>query len=146
MKPDPMQLFAEAEHFATTALERQLIVELRDLVNGHSELKTENAKLKRDLRDYMLAANSEAEFVDELQKENEGLKDRIQSIYGQLNDTEKEVDDLRLLLKQALAALESADWYINQLEQIVYCVDDTGTHEERAKVQSAITAIKERLG
>jgi hypothetical protein len=49
------------------------------------------------------------------------------------------------LLKQALEALESADWYINQLEQIVYCVDDTGTHEERAKVQSAITAIKERL-
>jgi acetolactate synthase regulatory subunit len=50
------------------------------------------------------------------------------------------------LLRQALEALESADWYIDQLEQIVYDVDDTGTHEERAKVQSAITAIKERLG
>jgi hypothetical protein len=38
--------------------------------------------------------------------ENTGLKDRIQDLYGQLNTTEKEVDDLRLLLAQALKALE----------------------------------------
>jgi 20S proteasome alpha/beta subunit len=41
-------------------------------------------------------------------------------------------------LKLALEALESADWYIDQLEMIVYCVDDDGIHESRAKVQAAI--------
>ena len=51
----------------------------------------------------------------------------------------------REALKLALEALEGADWYINQLELIVYSVDDEGTHENRAKVQSAITAIKEAL-
>lgn len=50
------------------------------------------------------------------------------------------------LLRQALDALESADWYIGQLELIVYSPDDTGTHEDRAKVQSAIAALRERLG
>lgn len=45
----------------------------------------------------------------------------------------------------ALEALEGADWYINQLEMIVYFVDDDGTHENRLKVQQAITAIKETL-
>ena len=48
-------------------------------------------------------------------------------------------------LKLALEALEAGDWYINQLEMIVYCIDDDGTHENRAKVQAAITAIKEAL-
>jgi len=50
------------------------------------------------------------------------------------------------LLRQALTALESSDWYIGQLERIVYSPDDTGTHEERAKVQSTIAALRERLG
>lgn len=50
------------------------------------------------------------------------------------------------LLRQVLVALESADRYIGQLEWIVYSPDDTGTHEERAKVQSAIAALRERLG
>ena len=50
------------------------------------------------------------------------------------------------LLRQALEALESADWYIGQLECIVYSPDDTAVHEERAKVQSAIAALRERLG
>ena len=50
------------------------------------------------------------------------------------------------LLKRALEALESADWYIGQLEWIVYSPDDTGTHEERAKVQSTIAALRERIG
>jgi hypothetical protein len=49
------------------------------------------------------------------------------------------------LLRQALEALESSDWYIGQLEWIVYSPDDTGTHEERAKVQSAIATLRERL-
>lgn len=50
------------------------------------------------------------------------------------------------LLKRTLEALESADWYIGQLELIVYSPDDTGTHEERVKVQSAIAALRDRLG
>lgn len=50
------------------------------------------------------------------------------------------------LLRQALDALESADWYIGQLELLVYSPDDDGTHEERAKVQSTIAALRERLG
>ena len=49
-------------------------------------------------------------------------------------------------MRQALEALESADWYIGQLEWIVYSPDDTGTHEERAKAQSAITALRKRIG
>jgi hypothetical protein len=51
------------------------------------------------------------------------------------------------LLRQALEALESSDWYIGQLEWIVYGPDDnTGAHEERAKVRSTIVALRERLG
>lgn len=54
--------------------------------------------------------------------------------------------EVEALLRQALEALESADWYIGQLEWLVYSPDDTETHEERAKVQSAIAALRERLG
>lgn len=50
------------------------------------------------------------------------------------------------LLRQALEALECSDWYMGQLELIVYSHDDTGTHDARAKVQSTITALRERLG
>ena len=49
------------------------------------------------------------------------------------------------LLRQALEALEAGDWYIDQLEMIVYSDDDTGINGERAKVQAAITALRERL-
>ncbi len=52
---------------------------------------------------------------------------------------------LREAAQQALEALEAGDWYINQLEMIVYSSDDTGTHEERSKVQAAITALKAAL-
>jgi hypothetical protein len=48
-------------------------------------------------------------------------------------------------LKLALEALKDGDWYINQLEMIVYCVDNDEIHFNRAKVQTAITAIKEAL-
>jgi chromosome segregation ATPase len=129
-QPDPMELVRDLEKFATNPSERLLAKELGSLLFDHSTLKVENAKLKKDLRDYMLAANAEAELVDELQKEAEGLKDRIQSIYGQLNDTEKEVDDLRLLLRQALEALEAMNPYPASKE------------EQRA---TAITAIRARL-
>ena len=50
------------------------------------------------------------------------------------------------LLWQALEALEYSDWYIGQLELIVYSHDDTETHDARAKVQSTIAALRERLG
>jgi hypothetical protein len=49
------------------------------------------------------------------------------------------------VLDLALEALESADWYINQLEITLYSDDDAGTHEYRLKVQQAITAIKQAL-
>ena len=57
-----------------------------------------------------------------------------------------EVERLRGLLRQALTALETADWYIDQLERVVYSPGDAGTHEERARVQSTIGALRERLG
>ena len=46
------------------------------------------------------------------------------------------------VMKQALAALEAGDWYIGQLELLVYAADDTDTHRDRAKVQAAITALR----
>lgn len=54
------------------------------------------------------------------------------------------VDDTALL-RQCLDALVAGDWYIDQLEMIVYSADDTGINGERAKVQAAITALRERL-
>jgi hypothetical protein len=45
-------------------------------------------------------------------------------------------------LKLALEALEAADWYINQLEITLYSADDAGTHEDRLKVQQAITVMR----
>jgi hypothetical protein len=53
---------------------------------------------------------------------------------------------LRKAAQQALEAMEAADWYIDQLEMIVYSSDDKSTHEERVKLQAAITALRERLG
>jgi hypothetical protein len=51
------------------------------------------------------------------------------------------------MLRQALSALECSDWYMGQLELIVYSHDDdTETHDARAKVQSTIAALRERLG
>jgi hypothetical protein len=48
-------------------------------------------------------------------------------------------------LKLALEALEAGEYYIDDLEAIVYGSDDLGTHEDRAKMQEAITAIKQAL-
>ena len=55
------------------------------------------------------------------------------------------MNDLRKAAQQALEALECGDWYIGQLEAIVYIADDKDVHEERAKVQSAITALRAAL-
>ena len=49
------------------------------------------------------------------------------------------------VLKLALEALKTADWYIDQLEMIVYSADDLETHHERAKVQAVIKALEEAL-
>ena len=51
----------------------------------------------------------------------------------------------REAMKQALDALEAGDWYIGQLETIVYSDDDNGVHAERDKVKSAITALRAAL-
>jgi hypothetical protein len=68
-----------------------------------------------------------------------GLEDRIQAVYGQLNDTEKEVDDLRLLLRQALAQLEINRTNFLKGPSKSICKMLAGGNDE------AITAIKERL-
>ena len=57
----------------------------------------------------------------------------------------KQIERDEALLRQALAALEAADWYIDQLERVVYSPDDTCLHEERDRVQSASAALRERL-
>lgn len=71
---------------------------------------------------------------------------RADKLRAEIEVLRAEVERDEALLRQALEALESSDWYIGQLEWLVYSPDDTGTHEERAKVQSAIAALRERLG
>ena len=71
--------------------------------------------------------------------------DTIRALLEERDTLEAENERLRALLRQALTALESSDWYIGQLERIVYSPDDTGTHEVRAKVQSTIRRLRERL-
>jgi uncharacterized protein Yka (UPF0111/DUF47 family) len=93
-------------------------------------------ELERHIGEFETATRAAAELRRQYE-EIEGQADRIQSIYGQLNDTEREVDDLRLLLRQALAALEFA---LPALESAWY------NKSESFKVQDAIAAIKERLG
>jgi hypothetical protein len=51
-------------------------------------------------------------------EEIEGQAGRIQDLYGQLNATEKEVDDCRLLLRQALEALEACLGWPHVIEAI----------------------------
>ena len=48
-------------------------------------------------------------------------------------------------IKLALEALEAGEYYIDDLEAIVYASDDLGTHEDRAKMQAAITVLREEL-
>ena len=46
-------------------------------------------------------------------------------------------------LDLALEALEASEYYINDLEAIVYAADDLGADEDRAKMQEAMTVIKQ---
>jgi hypothetical protein len=63
--------------------------------------------------------------------ETEGQAARIQDLYKQLNDTEKEeVDDCRLLLRQALEAMESIRPFMGAVSK---------------KLDKAITALRSRL-
>jgi hypothetical protein len=85
----------------------------------------ENEKLQSDLRDYMLAANAEAELVDELQEENAYL-DRIAS---ELQDTcHKQAERLaesEALLRQALDCLDLyADIGIKGAEKIIDAIKE----------------------
>jgi len=42
----------------------------------------------------------------------------------------------------ALEALIDGDWYIEQLENVVYSSDDSGTHEVREKVKQTIKTLR----
>jgi uncharacterized protein Yka (UPF0111/DUF47 family) len=64
-------------------------------------------ELERHLGEFETAVRAAAE-LRRLHEENQGQAARIRDIYKQLDDTEKEVDDLRLLLRQALLALQYA--------------------------------------
>jgi hypothetical protein len=52
---------------------------------------------------------------------------------------------MKEVLKLALDALIDGDWYIGQLEDIVYSPADSGMHAIRAKAQNAIKALEEAL-
>ena len=86
----------------------------------------------------------ELERADKLAEALEEREQRNEELLRQALEEHEQRDEA--LLRQALDALKAADWYIGQLELLVYSPDDTGTHEDRAKVQSAIAALRERLG
>jgi uncharacterized protein Yka (UPF0111/DUF47 family) len=96
-------------------------------------------ELERHLGEFETATRAAAELRRQYE-EIEGQADHIQSIYGQLNDTEKEVDDLRLLLRQALAQLEINRTNFYKAPSKSICKMLAGGNDE------VITAIKERLG
>lgn len=83
--------------------------------------------------------------MDALKKEREAHAETNRVMTEALLMMEEREQGLVALLRQALEALESADWYIGQLEWIVYSPDDTEIHDARAKVQSTIAALRERL-
>jgi hypothetical protein len=116
-----LRLAEELESFPLAAADHAA----DELRRQHEEIE----KLKRDLRDYMLAANAEAELVDELQRENESILQRIteanKPVIERINAYLAQDE---ALLKQALECLERSDtlgWQANL---------------------PVIQAIKERLG
>jgi chromosome segregation ATPase len=78
---------------------------LAECIDGCIE-QNEQLRQQNDELDAKLAETTDA--LKGLEVENDGLGDRIKSLYKQLNTTEKEVDDCRLLLRQALEALEAS--------------------------------------
>ena len=104
-KPDLIETVRDLEKFATSPTERQIAKEMGSLLLEHSTLKAENTKLKRDLHHYMLAANAEAELVDELRKENDTLRQRCEQGYAIGRQSGRE--DCEALLRQALELIET---------------------------------------
>jgi septal ring factor EnvC (AmiA/AmiB activator) len=109
--------------------------ELAQLYEQNAQLREQNTEL-----DAKLAETTDA--LKGLEVENDGLGDRIKSLYKQLNTTEKEVDDLRLLLRQALEALE----YIVKPPCMCWAGCDDCDPTKAPDVNATIAAIKERLG
>jgi chromosome segregation ATPase len=87
-------------------------------IEQNEQLRQQNTEL-----DAKLAETTDA--LKGLEVENDGLGDRIKSLYKQLNTTEKEVDDLRLLLKQALHALKyrgANEWKV--LKPVIEAIEE----------------------
>jgi hypothetical protein len=137
-QPRALVLAEELESFPLAAADHAA----DELRRQHEEIE----KLKRDLRDYMLAANAEAQLVDELQKENQQLAEFVIAVGGFWGHTRSKLvgedslaecinrgDTDEALLRQALYAL------IGSLENPNWAVAHGDT-------VAAITAIKERLG
>jgi hypothetical protein len=143
-QPEPMELVRDLEKFATNPSERLLAKELGSLLFDHSTLKTENAKLKQDLHHYMLAANAEAQLVDELQEENRTLV-RQNGIWQQENaDLDRIASDLQDTCdKQAKKLAESEALLKQALEALTPWIGRDASHTEQ---YAAYHAIKERLG
>mgnify|MGYP002623453841 FL=1 len=136
------------------ALRTRLEDTVRDSTDKIEALRAEVAEA-REFRDKLAKAigNEQLRMFIEKHGEPVPLTLRVQAAEARAERLEEAVRKLEereqrdeALLKRALEALESADWYIGQLEWIVYSPDDTGTHEERAKVQSTIAALRERIG
>jgi hypothetical protein len=90
-------------------------------------------KLKRDMHHYMLAANAEAELVDELTKENESILQRITEANKPV------IERINAYLAQDEALLKQALYVIEAWER--GC--DKESYER--DIDEAIAAIKERL-
>ncbi len=106
-------------------------IQLKDIAFQLRRLSAENEALRADHARIFLFARDWAKLAGK-------RFDEIKRLSAQAADD-------TALLRQVLDALVSSDWYIDQLEMIVYSDGDTGTHEERAKVQAAIASLRERL-
>jgi hypothetical protein len=126
---DALQLANELEKYATSGIEKEVAHAVRDLI-------MENHKLKQDLHHYMLAANAEAQLVDELAKKNEALHKSLKTeeliSFCASKGYAVQVEADEALLKQALYVIEA--W-------------ERGCDKESYErdIDEAIDAIKERL-
>lgn len=147
-----------AQEAEIDALRTRLEDTVRDSTNEIEALRAEVERLRTDLMEsdeireklgHLLtrtAAALKGEPPAGVWHSWHDLPEKAAQLAEALRELEEREQRDEALLRQALEALESADWYIGQLEWIVYSPDDTETHEERAKVQSTIAALRERLG
>jgi FtsZ-binding cell division protein ZapB len=70
-------------------------------------------KLKRDLRDYMLAANAEAQLVDELQREN-------RTLVRQNGEWQRKVESLSQWIREQGSQTDTCTYNILR-EKCAYC-------------------------